>query len=335
MKFSYPYLLLLELLVPALFIFYLYVFYRKKKALETFGQIKLLERISSANPLRQKLKVFFLLSAVFFLVLSLARPRFGTKLVEVKQKGADVVIAVDVSASMLAQDVKPSRLERAKTMLSELISQLAGNRIGIVAFAGTAFWQCPLTVDIAGANLFLQIMDANLIPLPGTTIGGAIRLSSKGLEKAAPESKAIILLTDGEDHKSDPAGAAAEAARQGIKIYTIGFGNPQGEPIPVYDQSGAFTGYKKDKKGEVVMSKLDESLLSKISSDTGGEYFRAAECQIDITRLIDDVHGLDKQKLSSNLNREYEDRYQYFLFLGLVFLLAEFFTPETKRNNAA
>ena len=333
MRFAYPYLLFLEVLVPLLAGFFLFVFYKKRKDMEAFGQERLIDRISSASANKRKLKALLVLCAVFFITLAIARPQLGTKLVEVKQKGADVVICVDVSTSMLAEDLKPNRLDKAKYLLSTLVQQLNGNRVGIIAFAGTAFWQCPLTLDISSANMFLQIMDANLIPLPGTTIGNAIRLAAKGLEKTSPKSKAIVLLTDGEDHNGDPQGAASEAAGQGIKIYTIGFGNPAGEPIPVRDAQGNFSGYKKDKKGEVIMSKLDETLLSKISSDTGGEYFRAADGNVDIVRLLDDIQGLEKKKLSSNLNREYEDRYQYPLFLGFILLLAEFLIPATKRKS--
>jgi len=330
MHFGHPYLLLLELLVPVLIAFYLYAFYREKKLLEKFGQPALLQRLSSAHGMRKKIKAGLLAGSLFFLILSAARPQFGMRLVDVKQQGADVVIAVDVSNSMLAEDLKPNRLEKAKTLLSRLIQQLGGNRVGIIAFAGNAFWQCPLTFDISSANLFLQIMDANLIPLPGTAIGSALRLGVQGLSKTAPKSKAIILLTDGEDHKSDPEGAADEAAKQGVKIYAIGFGNPAGEPIPVRDDKGNFSGYKKDKKGTVVMSKLDEALLTRITSVTGGEYFRAQDGDIEVNRLVDEVNGLEKQKLASRHYQQYEDRYQYFLALGLLLLLIEFIIPAGK-----
>ncbi len=249
-----------------------------------------------------------------------------------RQKGADIVIAVDVSSSMLAEDVKPNRMSKAKETLSALISQLGGNRVGIIAFAGTAFWQCPLTLDTSAANMFLQIMDANIIPLGGTSLGDAIRLAREGLSKTSPGSKAIVLLTDGEDHDSDPEGAAAAAARDSIKIFPIGFGSTGGEPIPVRDEQGNFSGYKKNKKGETVMSKLDEAGLSKIASVTGGEYFRAADGNVDIGRLVNDLQGLNKKSVSSRTNREYEARFAYFLFIGILLLLAEYFIPETRRT---
>ena len=332
MQFAYPYVLFLLLVLPVLAGLLWYAMVRRKKAMEQFGESHLTSSLSDARGYARTLKAGLTLAALGFGILALARPQFGTKLVEIRQRGADVVIAVDVSSSMLAEDIKPSRLTRAKETLSVLIQQLSGNRVGIVAFAGAAFWQCPLTLDISSANLFLQVMDANLIPLPGTAIGDAVRLSMKGLEKTAPKSKAIVLLTDGEDHKSDPEGAAREAASQGIRIYTVGFGNPQGEPIPQKDAQGNFAGYKKDAKGNVVMSKMDEGLLAKMASITGGEYFRAPDGHLDTSRLLNDIQNLDRQKLSSRLNREYEDRYQIPLFFAVLLLVIAFLLPETKHR---
>jgi Ca-activated chloride channel family protein len=333
MNFGNPKILFFLLAVPALAAILAFFFSSRKKALSAFADNGLIERLSSANVTVKKLKALLLLLALTFIILAAARPQFGSKLVEIKQKASDVVIAVDVSKSMLAEDIKPNRLERAKTLLSMLANQLGGNRVGIVAFAGASFWQCPLTLDLASVNLFLDIMDTNLIPLPGTSIGGAIRLGLKGLANSAPGTKAIVLLTDGEDHDSDPMGAAELAASQGVKIFTIGFGSTGGEPIPFKDETGKFAGYKKNKKGEVVMSKMDEALLSKIASTTGGEYFKAEGGNVDVIRIVDGINGLDKRKASSRLNRQLEDRYQYFLFLGLLFLLAEYFIPGAKKRK--
>ena len=335
MRFAEPYLLFLLILVPALALAYVYIFISKKKALQKFGQDALMGKLSSISTARQKIKAGLIVVSLLFIISALARPQFGTKLVEVNRQGSDVVLAVDLSASMLAEDVKPSRLERAKLLLGDLVQQLQGNKVGIIAFAGTAFWQCPLTLDVTAANLFLQIMNTNLIPLPGTVIGDAVRLGVKGLSKTVEKSKSIVLLTDGEDHKSDPIGAAEEAAKQKIKIFTVGIGSKNGEPIPIKDENGKFTGYKKDKNGNVVMSKMDESELVKIADITGGRYFDASSGQVDIIALIDAIKGLEKSKLSSNLNRQYEDRYQYFLFLGLLLLMIEYFIPETKKKNRA
>lgn len=333
MHFLYPRLLFLELLIPALMALALWGWYRRRRLLAVFGEPHLTARLSSASAAGQLASALLRIAALALIIMAAARPQFGMKLVETSQRGADIVIAVDVSASMTAEDLKPNRLARAKDTLSALIHQLGGSRVGIVAFAGTAFWQCPLTFDLAGANLFLQIMDANLIPLPGTAIGAAIRTGVKGLEKTAPKTKAIVLLTDGEDHKSDPAGAAAEAARNGVKIFTVGFGNPAGEPIPLHDGQGNFAGYKKDKNGKTVMSKMDEALLAKIAAETGGEYFRATDGAFDTSRLAGNLQNLEKAKGSSRTNRQYEDRYQWFLGLALLLLLADFFVPAGKRQD--
>ena len=331
MHIVHPYaLLMLLLLAPAAFLLF-FLSSAAQNPLARLGNLEILERISSLHRGRRKIKNILLIASLFFIILALSRPQFGTRLVEINQSGADIVIAVDVSSSMLAGDIRPNRLERAKTALAALAQPLGGNRVGVIAFAGTAFWQCPLTLDISGVSLFLDILDANLIPLPGTSLGSAIRLASAGLSKTAPKSKAIVLLTDGEDHNSDPLGAAREAAAQGIKIYTIGFGNPAGEPIPLYDEKNSFSGYKKNKKGEVVMSVLDEATLSKIAAETGGEYFPARDGNIDLGRLIGSIQELEKSRLSSNINRRYEDRFQIFLFIGLALLLAEFIIPETKK----
>lgn len=329
MRFAHPLVLILLLLVPAMGALFLAAFRRREAAAARFGEPGLVARISSASSLNRRVKALLLTAAVFFLVLALARPQFGTKLVSVEQKGADVVVAVDVSRSMLAEDIKPSRLEKAKEILGTMVQQLQGNRIGIIAFAGTAFWQCPLTLDVSSVNLFLQIMDANLIPLPGTQIGTAVRLAVNGLAKTAPKSKAIILITDGEDHDSNPLGAADEAASEGVKIYAIGIGNPAGEPIPEKDESGRFAGYKKDSKGSVVMSKLDETTLMKMAAATGGEYFRA-DSGGGVYRIIDDIQGLEKNKVSSRVNRQMEDRYQVFLFIAVLLLAAELFISESR-----
>ncbi|MBN1621539.1 MAG: tetratricopeptide repeat protein, partial [Endomicrobiales bacterium] len=322
--------------------FYIFAYRNKIAALKSFGQMKLIENISSSSRNKQKIKITLIALSIMFLIITLARPQLGTKLVEMKQQGADIVLVVDVSTSMLAEDSKsgtfgqatkkPNRLESAKMLLFDLIQNLSGNRIGIIAFAGTSFWQCPLTLDISSVNLFLDIMDANLIPLPGTAIGDAIRLAAKGLEKTAPKSKAIVLITDGEDHKSNPVDAAEKAAEQGIKIYTIGFGNPNGEPIPIQDEKGDFIGYKKDNKGEVVMSKLDENLLREISEITGGKYLKAERGRVNMSMLLDGIKGLNKQELSSFKNREYEDRFQYPLFLVFILLVIEFLLKETKNS---
>ncbi|MCK9582498.1 MAG: VWA domain-containing protein [Endomicrobiales bacterium] len=332
-QFANPSALYLLLLIPILALGFVAAQISKRKIAKVFAQDELFNKLSNANERTTVLKASLFICGIFFLILALARPQFGTKLIELERTGSDVVIALDVSKSMLAQDIKPSRFERAKNVLSELINRLEGDRIGIVAFAGASFWQCPLTLDRSGAAMFLQILDTNLIPLAGTSIGKAISLSLSGLEKTAPKAKAIVLLTDGEDHNSGPIDAAKSAAASGVKIFVIGFGKANGEPIPVEDENGNFTGYKKDSSGQVVMSKLNEELLSQIASITGGAYIRSVDGYVDTDAIARAVNGLDKQKLSSKMNRQLVDRFQYFLALALLCFLIEFILPQRKKKQ--
>lgn len=334
MNFVHPYLLFFEALVLLLAGVYLLSFRARRRALAAFADAGLVNRLSSAAPAWQMARAVCALAAVFFIILALARPQYGAKVSETTQRAADIVIAIDVSESMLSEDIKPNRMARAKELLGALISQLEGNRIGVIAFAGVAFWQCPLTLDTAGAKMFLDLVDTSLIPSGGTAIGDALRLGTKALASSPARTKAIILLTDGEDHRSAPEEAARAAARHSIRIFAVGFGSAAGEPIPLRDEQGAFTGYKKDKKGTVVMSKLDEKLLASLASETDGLYMQAQDGAVDIARLGDAVSGLDKAKVSSRLSRSYEDRYQYPLAAGLVFLLGALFLPRRKRGAA-
>lgn len=332
-QFANPSVLYLLLLIPLLALGFVAAQISKRKIAKVFAQNELYRKLSNANEKFVILKATLFICGIFFLILALARPQFGTKLVELERKGSDVVIALDASKSMLAQDIKPNRFERAKSVLSELINRLEGDRIGIVAFAGASFWQCPLTLDRSGAAMFLQILDTNLIPLAGTAIGKAITLSLTGLEKTAPKAKAIVLLTDGEDHNSEPLEAAKKAAASGVKVFVIGFGNASGEPIPVEDENGNFSGYKKNNTGQVIMSKLNEELLSQIASTTGGTYIRSVDGFIDTDAIAQAINGLDKQKLSSKMNRQLVDRFQYFLGFALLCFLAEIFLPHRRRKN--
>lgn len=332
-QFANPSALYLLLLIPLLALGFVVAQISKRKIANIFAQNALYYKLSNYSEKMFTLKALFFILGIFFLILALSRPQFGTKLIELQRSGSDVVIALDVSKSMLAQDIKPNRFERAKSVLSQLINQLEGDRIGIVAFAGTAFWQCPLTLDRSGATMFLQILDTNLIPLAGTAIGKAISLSLTGLEKTAPKAKAIVLLTDGEDHNSEPLEVAKKATASGVKIFVIGFGKASGEPIPIEDENGNFSGYKKDNSGQVVMSKLNEELLSQIASITGGTYIRSADGYVDTDAITQAINGLDKQKLSSKMNRQLIDRFQYFLVFSLLFFVIELFLPNRRRRK--
>jgi len=325
----------LLILLPLLIVFYWFVFRMKKKAKERFGNLALMEKLSlSFNPKKQRWKVVLILLGIFFLLFSLARPQLGTKLALMKREGVDIVIAIDVSFSMMAEDIKPNRLEKAKQEVNGLISRMRGDRVGLVAFAGVPFVQCPLTLDYSAAKLFLDIIDVNLIPQPGTAIGDAIRTSIEAFNQKERKYKVLILLTDGEDHDSDPLGAAEEAAKEGIRIYTIGIGSVQGEPIPLKNNQGLVTGFRKDKEGSVVVSRLDEVTLQKIALTTGGKYYHATSGEMELDKIYDEISKMEKKELEGRLLTQYEDRYQYFLLLSVILLTIEFLLSERRSRKA-
>ncbi len=329
------YIYALLILIPVLSAFYWVAFRMKKKALARFGNLELMKKLAlSFSPRKQRWKVALMLLAVFFLMFSLARPQLGTRLTLMKREGVDIVIAMDCSLSMLAEDFRPSRLEKAKQEVNGLISRLQGDRVGLVAFAGVAFIQCPLTLDYSAAQMFLEIMDTKIIPQPGTAIGEAIRTSIKAFNQKERKYKVLILLTDGEDHDSDPLGAAEEAAAEGIKIYTIGIGSIQGEPIPMKNARGLVEGYKKDQEGGVVVSKLDETTLQKIALTTGGKYYHATSGEMELDRIYDEISKMEKKELEGKLMTQYEDRYQFFLLLSILLLSVEFVFSERRSKRA-
>ena len=333
MRFLYARALYLLWLLPVLITFYIAVKRKKEKDIALFGDKGLLEKITPGfSPKREKIRIWLSMTVFLFFILSLSGPQVGTKLRDVKRRGVDIIIALDTSLSMMAEDIKPNRLSKAKRMLISFINQLKGDRIGIIAFSGKAFLQCPLTLDYSAARMILGIIDSNLIPMPGTAIGEAIRLAIKSFSRRERRYKVLVLLTDGEDHRSNPLKAAEEAKKEGIKIYTIGIGTPQGEPIPLRNERGNVTGYKKDKKGETVLSQLDEMTLQKIALTCGGKYYRSTAGEIEVEKIYDEIDKMEKKELQSKLYAQYEDRFQYPLFLAFLLLAIELIIPERKKR---
>jgi Ca-activated chloride channel family protein len=332
MRFAYPQYLNLLLLLPALVVFYIIVFRQKRRALERFGNLDLVAKITaSVSKKRQTLKVFLVLASIFFLIITLARPQFGERLQLMKRRGVDIMIALDTSLSMMAEDIKPSRLERAKHEIAGLIDRLQGDRVGLLGFAGDSFIQCPLTTDYGAAKMFLDAMDINSIPDPGTAIGKAIERSLDAFVKQERKHKVLILLTDGEDHVSDPISAAKKAAEQGVRIYTVGLGTRQGEPIPIKDALGRVGEYKRDSRGEVVMTKLDEETLQKVALQTGGKYYRSTMGEAELDKIYDDISKLEEKDFSTKEFTQYEDRYQYFLIFAIFLLIVEVIVSDRKK----
>jgi Ca-activated chloride channel family protein len=282
------------------------------------------------NPARRWRSIILVLSLVL-VILAVCRPQWGARAVMLKRRGLDIVVALDVSKSMLATDVKPDRLTRAKREISGVLDRLAGDRIGLVVFAGDAFVQCPLTIDVAAAQLLLDAVDAHSAGRPGTAVAGAITQAASMFEKNERQFKVLILVTDGESTEGDALAAAQDAATSlGIRIYTIGVGTPSGEPIPVYDEQGRQEGFKKDEAGQIVLSKLDEVSLQKVALATEGRYFRAGPTEMEIDALFDELSKLEKKEMEGRLFTEFEERFQYLLLPAFLLLLAEFVIPEVR-----
>ena len=314
--------------LPLVVIFYLFVFRRKKMLLLRLGSWELIRRLLPAvSRPRQILKAGMLILAVALLVFSLSRPQYGSIERPITRKGVDIFIAIDTSLSMLAQDIQPSRLARAEEQLNGLIHRLRGDRVGIITFAGTAFVQCPLTLDYALAQNILETIDADSVPIAGTAIGMAIRTATNAFERSAKGEKVLVLLTDGEDHETDPLGAAQEAAKAGVKIYSIGIGSEKGEPIRLPDGS-----FKKDSDGHVVNSRLDLVLLQKIAQATGGKTIKAnPKGSLELDVLYADIGLIQKKTLRSQTYTIYEERFQYFLLPVILLLIMEMLTGDRKR----
>jgi Ca-activated chloride channel family protein len=273
--------------------------------------------------------------ALAFLIIALSGPRVGSKLKEVKKRGREIIIALDVSNSMLAEDIKPDRLEKAKESLNRLLNELDEDKIGLIVFAGDAYTQIPITNDYGAARLFLNSVSTEMVSKQGTSIGAAIDLASRSFSPESGDgsdggkSRAIIIITDGENHEDDPIAAARRAAEKGIVIHTIGLGDPAGVPIPLFPGSKAF---KRDKDGNVVVSKLDESTLKQIASVTNGFYVRAGNNSSGLSQLMQKLDEMDQQEYQAKVFADYVERFQYFLGAGIILLLLEFLIMN-KRNK--
>ncbi len=325
------------LIIPILWFYFKFRNARESKRISEFASPNLLQKLTAnVNVIGRKVRMILILSALALFVLALAGPKYGTHTIMVKRKGVDIIIAVDTSNSMLAEDNNrpPNRLTRAKYEIASLIDEkLKGDRIGIVAFAGDAFIQCPLTVDYSAAKMFLDILSTNLIPVQGTNIGKAIEVASKAFKEKEKQQKVLIIITDGENFEGDPVSAAKEAAKKGIIIYTIGIGNPAGEPIPMRDANGNLIGYKKDSKGNVVVSRLDENTLQSIAEAGNGKYFHTSPGGKELDKIYDEISGMEKKEFKGRLMTVYEERFQVPLIIGMILFAFGIFIPERKRGK--
>ena len=329
-----PELLWLLWLVPLVGVFYVWSARRRQQLLEQFASSELLARLTGhTSPQRQALKAGLVVVAFGLLVLSLAEIKYGFTWEEVRRRGVDIVVALDVSDSMLVEDAEAggtlSRLERAKREIADLLRLLEGDRIGLVAFAGTAFLECPLTLDYGAAELFLDAIDTDLIPVKGTAIGEALTTSIEAFEEGPDRSQAVILITDGEDHQGEALQAAEMASERGIRIFPIGIGRDEGAPIP---QPGG--GFRRDRAGEIILSRLDEPTLQRIALTTGGRYVRSVTGDVDLEQIY--LQGikvsLEDQELGATRRERWKERFQWLLAAALGLLMLEPLLSERRRD---
>jgi Ca-activated chloride channel homolog len=330
-RFAHSEYLYALLLIPVLVAVYWYLALARRKALGRFGQPPTLAQIAGeASTTKRLVKFLVLLLAVALLVVGLANPQVGTRMEEVKQEGIDIFIALDVSLSMKAEDIKPSRLEKAKLEIRNLIERLAGDRIGLIVFAGEAFTQFPLTTDYSAANLFLDAVDVDAVPMPGTSIGSAIEKAIESFDFKDQTTKVVIIISDGEDTEGNSYDAAEEAAKKGILLYTVGLGTSAGAPIPIYNASGQQTDFKRDKAGNVVVTKLDEAALERIATAGSGKYFRGTSSQDELDEIYKNINALQKKEFGVKQFTDFEDRFQYFLLPAGLLLLLELLITDKK-----
>jgi Ca-activated chloride channel homolog len=317
------------LLIPALAVVFILFMIRRKKAMDLYGEGSLLKILAPEFSIAKPIIKFTLFSlAVAAVVMTLADLQSGSRIEKVKRKGIDLMICLDVSNSMLAQDIRPNRLERAKQAISKLIDKLEGDRIGLIIFAGKAYTQLPITTDYGAAKLFVSTVNTNIIPTQGTNIGEALKMAIASFGETR-HNKAIVLITDGEDHEGQVLEQAEAAVKSGIILYTIGMGLPEGVPIPQY-QGDIQTGYKKDRDGNTVISKLDETILKQIANVGKGMYVRASNSDAGLNTVFDDLEKIEKSDIESKQFSDFESRFQYFAGLALLILVLDLFVFERK-----
>jgi Ca-activated chloride channel family protein len=335
MRFGDLPLLWLLALVPLLALFFAWALWRKAAVLRRFAETEMLKRLVAGTSLpRQIVKMILLLLTVAFLALSLARPQWGAKQEIIQRKGLDVVVAVDVSLSMYAEDIKPNRLARSKQEIQRFADRLNGDRVALVAFAGDAFLQCPLTSDYSAFRIFLDVLDPTLIDAPGTDIARALEAGLRAFPKTSSAGKyrVMILLTDGEDHSGRALKIAEQAAEQGVIIHTVGIGSVTGVPIPVLDESGR-KAYKKDARGNLVSTRMDPELLMQIAKATDGKFYHAEPGHFELLDVLEAINSMEKQELDSKRFSRFEDRFQIPLAAALFFLVVEMLLSDRRRRR--
>lgn len=333
-RFEHNWMLWGLLIIPLMVILFAIVKVWRKKARARFAEAALMETlIPTYSNFRYRMKFTLFLIGIGLLIIGLANPQIGSKLDEVKREGIDLIVAIDVSNSMKAEDLSPNRLERAKRAMLQLVDELKGDRLGIIVFAGKAYTQLPITTDYSAAKLFLNTIDTDIVPTQGTAIGAAINLAEESFDMEGGGNKVLIVVTDGENHEDDAVEAAVNARKLGIKTYTIGMGTPNGAPIPVYKR-GQKAGYRQTADGKTVVSSLNEEMLREIAASGDGIYIRATNANAGFTEILDEISGLDKSEFESKVYTDYEDRFQFFIGGALFFLILSIIIGEKKSKIA-
>ncbi|MBA4321426.1 MAG: hypothetical protein C0408_01280 [Odoribacter sp.] len=330
-RFANPEYLYLLLLLPLLILLWILNEYRKRRAMMRFGNIELVKKlIPELSKIRPALKFVLQLIALSLGIIMLARPQFGSRIEEVKRQGVEVILALDVSNSMLAGDIQPDRLERAKQAISRLVESLDNDKIGLIVFAGDAYTQIPVTTDYISAKIFLSVIGPEMVSKQGTAIGSAISLARRSFSPGTGKSKALIIITDGENHEDDPVAMAKEASDEGIVIHTIGIGSTEGVPVSVV--SNGKKDYLKDANGNTVITKLNENILRDIAIAANGIYVKANNSNIGLDGVYKEIKKLKKQELEGKMFTEYNDQFQIFAGAALLLLLIDFMIME-RRNR--
>lgn len=329
-RFAHPEYLYALAALPVIFILFLLMVQWKKRARRKLGEQILIDRLSFAHSRnKQVLKLILSLTALALIIIACANPQIGTRLEEVKREGVDIIIALDVSNSMKAEDIRPNRLERSKQAISRLLDGLENDRIGMIVFAGQAYVQLPITSDYAAAKLFLQSIETDIIPTQGTCIGCAIDLAETSFTGNDNKHKALIIITDGENHEEDAVEAAKKSNEKGIVIHTIGMGSVDGAPIPIF-RNGIQVDFQKDNEGKTVITKLETLTLERIAAEGKGIFIQASNSDDGLASIFNQISKMEKKSFGTKQFTGFEDRFQYFLAAGLLLLLIEFVISDRK-----
>ncbi len=322
--------------LPVILLLFIFAKRRKNELLRLFGDIGTIKNLlASYSEERLFWKSFFLVFSLVFVILALAQPQWGLEKRQIKRKGIDMIFMVDTSLSMLAQDIKPNRIGKAKFLMKSFLKQLKGDRVGIVTFAGSGFLQSPLTLDYSAFQLFADSIQVGFVPDPGSNLTSGVETAIRSFPNEKNKYRVIIILSDGEVTEGEIDQAIQMAKKEEVRIYTVGTGTPDGEPIPLQSSDGKTSGYKKDQRGEVVITKLNEATLQKLAKETNGLYFKASPSETEAEVIYQHIQTIGKKEIQEKEIIEKEDHYQTFLMIAFILLLFESLISERKRSEVS